>query len=62
MASVNVAMKRNPVRTHEGGKTVQVKPLEALRRSVLTCLLWEDSGNWCDHKPKGNRTKSEKGL
>lgn len=43
MASVNVATNRNPVRTHEGGATVTVAPLTALRRSVLTCLLWEDT-------------------
>ncbi|HVJ72071.1 MAG TPA: TROVE domain-containing protein [Sphingomicrobium sp.] len=42
MATINESAQSN-VRTHEGGKTVQVSPLLALRRSVLTCLLWEDS-------------------
>lgn len=41
MATINQSAETH-VRTHEGGKTVQVTPLLALRRSVLTCLLWED--------------------
>jgi hypothetical protein len=50
MASANTqAVSR--ARTHEGGKTVDVSPLLALRRSVLTCLLWEDS-----FYEKGNKT------
>lgn len=40
-------------RTHEGGKASDVSPLLALRRSVLTCLLWED-----DYYEKG----AEKGA
>lgn len=31
------------VYTHEGAKAARVTPLEELKRSVLTCLLWEDS-------------------
>lgn len=27
--------------THEGGKAKRIKPIYALRRSVLSCLLWE---------------------
>lgn len=42
MATIN-APAVSKVRTHEGGKTVAVPPLAALRRSVLTCLLWENS-------------------
>lgn len=42
MATIN-APAVSKVRTHEGGKTVAVSPLQALRRSVLTCLLWENS-------------------
>lgn len=29
--------------THEGGKATQTTPYYTLRRSVLSCLLWEDS-------------------
>lgn len=42
MATINQSAETN-VRTHEGGKTVQTTPLNQLRRSVLTCLLWEDT-------------------
>lgn len=42
MATIN-APAVSKVRTHEGGKTVPVSPLASLRRSVLTCLLWENS-------------------
>lgn len=42
MATINQSAETN-VRTHEGGKTVQVSPLLQLKRSVLTCLLWEDT-------------------
>lgn len=43
MASINAPSRRATPKTHEGGKAVQVAPLAALRRSVLTCLLWEDT-------------------
>jgi hypothetical protein len=33
--------KKSPV-THEGGKASDIKPEQQLRRSVLSCLLWED--------------------
>lgn len=42
MATLNARVEAK-ARTHEGGKTVIVSPLQALRRSVLMCLLWEDS-------------------
>jgi hypothetical protein len=42
MATVN-APARSRLRTHEGGTAVAVPPLQALRRSVLTCLLWENT-------------------
>lgn len=33
----------NPVKTHEGAPAFgHMKPIQALRRSVLSCLLWED--------------------
>lgn len=28
--------------THEGGRASQITPVQALRRSVMACLLWED--------------------
>lgn len=52
MATLN-APAVSKARTHEGGKAADVSPLLALRRSVLTCLLWED-----DYYEKG----TEKGA
>lgn len=40
---VNVALKSPPIFTHEGGKATPTDPFQQLKRSVLTCLLWEDS-------------------
>ena len=42
MAKVNTVQK-GKVATHEGGIAQQVSPLLELRRSVLTCLLWEET-------------------
>lgn len=39
-------MKTNinkPIYTHEGGRSSKVSPLASLRRSVMTCMLWEDN-------------------
>jgi hypothetical protein len=33
--------KKAIVRTHEGGKASHISPKEELRRTVLSCLLWE---------------------
>lgn len=33
----------NRVYTHEGGAAERARPEDALRRSVMTCLLWEDT-------------------
>lgn len=41
MARVNTAMSYPPVLTHEGGTAQRISPYAELRRSVLTCLLWE---------------------
>lgn len=30
-----------PIRTHEGGIAKHINPLQQLRRSVMSCLLWE---------------------
>lgn len=43
MARVNVAQKSAAVQTHEGGAAVRINPEKALRRSVMSCFLWEDS-------------------
>lgn len=41
MARVNTAVKTN-IETHEGGKAANINVEQQLRRSVLSCLLWED--------------------
>lgn len=41
MARTNVAVKQEPIRTHEGGIATRTSILNQLRRSVLSCLLWE---------------------
>jgi len=35
--------KKSPIFTHEGGKATRTDAFRQLRRSVLTCLLWEDT-------------------
>ena len=42
-ATMNVWTRMFPVRTHEGAVAQRVSPLAELRRTVLTCLLWEDT-------------------
>lgn len=32
-----------PIYTREGGRAVQVKPLDQLRRTVMACMLWEEN-------------------
>lgn len=42
MARTNLKTKADQVFTHEGGKAVAgLKPIEQLKRSVLSCFLWE---------------------
>ena len=43
MAKMNVWKRLFPVRTHEGAVAQRVDAERELRRSVLTCLLWEDT-------------------
>src|SRR5271163_4061510 len=43
MAKLNVWKKIFPVRTHEGAVAQRVDVKTELRRTVLTCLLWEDT-------------------
>lgn len=40
---LNTAEKAAPIFTHEGGPATRTDPLHQLRRSVLTCMLWENS-------------------
>ena len=42
MASANIKVKNSRL-THEGAPASAIKPLEELKRSVMSCLLWEDS-------------------
>ena len=42
MSRVNVAANRPQIVTHEGGRATKANPVEQLRRSVLSCMLWED--------------------
>lgn len=43
MAKLNVWKRLFPARTHEGAVAQHVNPRLELRRSVLTCVLWEDT-------------------
>ena len=43
MVKMNVWKRMFPVRTHEGAVAQKVSPKLELRRTVLTCLLWEDT-------------------
>lgn len=39
----NVKPSIPPILTHEGGRAARISPEQELRRSVMACLLWEDS-------------------
>jgi len=43
MAKMNVWKRMFAVQTHEGAPAQRVSPKQELRRTVLTCLLWEDT-------------------
>ena len=43
MAKMNVWKRMFPLRTHEGAVAQKVSAKAELRRTVLTCLLWEDA-------------------
>jgi TROVE domain-containing protein len=43
MAKLNVWKRMFPVRTHEGAVAQKVSAKAELRRTVLTCLLWEET-------------------
>lgn len=42
MASINRKVKQSPILTHEGAKAVRISDMKELRRSVLSCMLWEN--------------------
>ena len=42
MASLNTKVKDSR-QTHEGAPASAIKPVDELKRSVMSCLLWEDS-------------------
>jgi hypothetical protein len=43
MAKMNLWKRLFPVRTHEGAVAQRISPKAELRRTVLTCLLWEET-------------------
>ncbi|MGC1490976.1 MAG: hypothetical protein WA798_06340, partial [Candidatus Acidiferrum sp.] len=43
MVKMNVWKRMFPVRTHEGAVAQRVDVKTELRRTVLSCLLWEDT-------------------
>jgi hypothetical protein len=43
MMKLNVWKRMFPARTHEGAVAQKVDPRRELQRTVLTCLLWEDT-------------------
>lgn len=42
MASLNQTRRTAPIFTHEGGRAAHDTPFNQLRRTVMTCMLWED--------------------
>lgn len=43
MAKLNFLKKNWQVFTHEGAVAQKLDPRRELRRTVMTCLLWEDT-------------------
>lgn len=43
MSSTNIARSQPKLFTHEGAPARRINPLQQLRRSLLNCLLWEDT-------------------
>lgn len=43
MARINIPVVYPPVVTHEGGQAVRINAEKMLRRSLMCCLLWEDT-------------------
>lgn len=42
MARTNTASKKALIYTHEGAVAVSIDPVQQLRRSVMSCMLWEN--------------------
>lgn len=43
MAKLNQPVRKDPIYTHEGAKTKYINQEQELRRSVMACMLWEDT-------------------
>lgn len=43
MARTNIAATRGAVKTHEGGTADRISPYLELKRTILTCLMFEDT-------------------
>jgi hypothetical protein len=43
MARINTSQKRPTLKTHEGGRATRFPKLMELRRSVMACMLWENT-------------------
>jgi len=43
MAKINRSVKTPAITTHEGGRAKRIGDMAQLRRSVLACMLWEDT-------------------
>lgn len=43
MSRTNVKTRKSAPRTHEGGLATRISPEEELQRTIVTCLLWEDT-------------------
>ena len=39
---INMLLKRN-LKTHEGAPAKQITPEQQLKRSLMACMLWEDT-------------------
>lgn len=39
----NVAKSESRIETHEGGRAARITPEQELRRTVMSCLLWEEN-------------------
>lgn len=43
MAQINRPVRQVPIYTHEGARAVPINPEQELRRSVMSCMLWENT-------------------
>lgn len=43
MAQINFRTKTNPIYTHEGAKAKNISPKVQLERTLMSCMLWEDT-------------------